>query len=177
VKRVVLTAYRPNNPAGRKASVSKRNPNDTAGAREATQTAEHADGKHPADIFAADRRLHRLNDDQKCAGNRRRRNRDAKGNAFDTDRVSGHQLQRKLILRDSHDGSSGERARHEQVQQAEQNKRGDAWHQHAQWEIDIPEVQTRADVARLNITIVHPENEDQHYLGHEQQAEKKGEAA
>ncbi len=106
-----------------------------------------------------------------------RGDRDAKGNAFDPDRIGGHQLQRKLILRDGHDGASRECARHEQVQRGEQHKRGDAGHQHAQGEIDITEVQARPDVARLDITIVDAEDEDEHHLGHEQQAEKKGEAA
>src|SRR5690349_20483345 len=34
-------------------------------AGEAAQAAEHADREHPADIFAADRRLDRLDDDQR----------------------------------------------------------------------------------------------------------------
>src|SRR5262249_14223632 len=61
------------------------------------------------------------------------------------------------------------------MQQTEQDKRGDAGHQHAQREVDIAEMQARPDVARLDVAIVNTEHENQNHFGHEQQAEEKGE--
>src|SRR5215510_525473 len=38
-------------------------------------------------------------------------------------------------------------------------------------------MQTRPDIARFDVTIVDPEDEDQHYLRYKQQSKKEGKAA
>ena len=61
------------------------------GAGQAAQAAEHADREHAPDVFASDRGLDRLDDDQERTGQRRRGDRDAERDALDADRVGGHQ--------------------------------------------------------------------------------------
>jgi hypothetical protein len=74
------------------------------------QAAQHANSEDAADVFAADRRLHRLDDDQECAGQRGSRNRDRECDPLDADRIGRHELQSKLILRHRHDRAPSEGA-------------------------------------------------------------------
>ncbi len=53
----------------------------------ATESAKHADGEDAADIFAADRRLDRLDDDEQRAGHRGDCDRETEGDAFDVNRI------------------------------------------------------------------------------------------
>jgi hypothetical protein len=99
------------------------------GSRQAAHAAEHADREYAADIFAADRRLDRLDDDEKRAGERGGRDRDAEGDALDADRVDRHQLQRELVLRHRHDRAADEGARQHQLQHRDQQQRHQARHQ------------------------------------------------
>ena len=88
-----------------------------------------------------------------------------------------HQPQRELILRHRHDRAAGERARKEKLERREQKERDNARHQHAQRQVDEAEAQRRPDIARLDITVVDAEHDDQHHFGDEQQAEEKSEPA
>src|ERR1043166_5254381 len=77
-------------------------------ARQAAQSAEHADREYAADVFAPDGGLDRLDDDEERAGKRSGRDRDAERGTLDADRVRRHQRKRLLILRDRHDGAPDE---------------------------------------------------------------------
>src|SRR5258705_2388502 len=70
----------------------------------AAESAEHANGEDASDIFAPDRRLDRLNDDEQRARDRGGRDRNGESDALDPRRRRSHQLHPKLVLRHRHDG-------------------------------------------------------------------------
>ena len=63
------------------------------------------------------------------------------------------------------------------MQQDQHQQRHQARHQHAQRQVDEPEAERDVDIRCLHITIVDAEDEDQHDLGDEQQAEEERQAA
>ena len=144
---------------------------------QAAESAEHADREHAADIFAADRGLDRLDDDQQRAGDRRGRDRDRERDALDLDRIGGHQLQRQLILRHRHDRAAKEGLGQEELQRADHKERNDAGHEHAQRNGEIAKAQGAIDVVRLHVTVIDAEHENEQHLGDEEQAEEESEAA
>ena len=63
-----------------------------------------------------------LDDDEKRAGHRGCRDRNAERDALDLHRVRRHQAQRTLILRDRHDGAANEGARQIELQDDEHHQ-------------------------------------------------------
>ena len=90
---------------------------------------------------------------------------------------TAHQPQGELVLRHRGNRAPDEGARQEELQRGEQGKRGEARHQHAQRKIHHAEAPSRPDIPRLDIAVVDAEDENEHHLGDEQEAEEEREAA
>src|SRR5258708_161842 len=73
--------------------------------------AQHAHGEHQPDELAPDRRLHRLDHDEKGAGDARGSDREGEGELLDAHGIHAHQAQRELVLRDREHRPAEERAR------------------------------------------------------------------
>ncbi len=164
------TAYRPSRPAGRTASVSSRKPK--AHRRRPGRPVEgRGEALHDAEQHRRDHRSRQAAQppSTQIANTRPIYSRPTDGStgwmmissapAIDAvaiempkamrlmrDRIGRHQRQRQLILRHRHDRAADEGARQEELQRGEHQHRECERHQHAQREIDDPEMQRRPDI-------------------------------
>src|SRR5256714_953439 len=76
---------------------------------------QHAHREDEADEFAPDRRLHRLDHDEKGSGDARGRDRESEGELLDAHGIHAHEAQRELVLRDREHRTAEESAGEEEL--------------------------------------------------------------
>src|SRR6266705_7049111 len=138
---------------------------------------QHAHGEHQADEFAPDRRLHRLDHDEKGAGDARGRDRDGEGELLDAHGIHAHQAQRELVLRDREHRPAEEGMREKELNADHHDHGHEEGHDQAHRETDLAQPPGDVAVAAAHHAVVHAEDQDERDLGDEEDAEEEGEAS
>src|SRR5882672_186298 len=139
--------------------------------------AQHAHREHQADELAPDRRLHRLDHDEKGAGDARRSDREGEGELLDAHGIHAHQAQRELVLRDREHRTAEESAREKELNAYDHDHGYEERHDQAHREVDRARPPGHVAVARAHHAVIHAEDEDERDLGDEEDAEEKRETA
>src|SRR6266545_1156157 len=139
--------------------------------------AQHAHGEHQADEFAPDRRLHRLDHDEKGAGDAGGGDREGESELLDADGIHAHQAQRELVLGDREHGASEESVREKELDADDHDHGHEEGHDQAHREIDRAEPPGDVAVAAAHHPVVHAEDQDERDLGDEEYAEEERETA